>query len=308
METFILSESVDVFSFLSYLNDRMKLDNENRQKLVRLRKGDEGEKAFLKMFESLYEGEGILFYNFRASYQDSPIQIDFLFISAQSIYMYEVKNYQGSYVQSGDKFRSLSGSQFLNPSVQLTRTHNHFSHMLKELSCTTPIQPFVVFVNPEFTLYEAPVEDPFLFPGQLSSHFKLLNQRSDTIRKSQQRLVEKLLEESKKEATFERKLPTYHFEQLKKGLICYNCGSFALRNNSKNSLCTSCGRTCSLNDLILAHITEFQTLFPHEKLTRNSLYEWCGMEVGERRLWKLLKSHFKLEKSGKTSYYLRKDD
>ena len=66
METFILSESVDVFSILSYLNDRMKLDNENRQKLVRLRKGDEGEKAFLKMFESLYEGEGILFYNFRA--------------------------------------------------------------------------------------------------------------------------------------------------------------------------------------------------------------------------------------------------
>lgn len=300
---FNVREQSEQLLVLHFLNNRMLLPEKDKQSLFSLVKGLDGEVYFDSMVNRLVKVETYVLRNLELSVGNRPLQIDTLMITSDAIYLYEVKNFEGSYIRTDEHFKTFSGAEFLIPSNQLTRTKTHVLNLLRKWKVSLPLKGFVVFVNPMFTLYESKTEDPFIFYGQIESHFRKVNQTRGSLKKHHQSVLDKFLYENKKESLYKRNPPDYSFENLKKGLCCHECGSFDLKNESKTSTCLSCGNKILFTRLILKHIDEYHTLFLNEKITRNTIFEWCGGVVSKRRLMNVLNKYYTRHGHSHSSYY-----
>jgi len=53
-------------------------------------------------------------------------------------------------------------------------------------------------------------------------------------------------------------------------------------------------------------ITEFKLLFPGEKITTSTIYDWCGGVVSQKSIRRVLQENFKPVGSRKSTYYILK--
>lgn len=293
----------DLLTALKLLDSRVTLPYREKQHLSTLSKGYEGEVIFDSFVKTHLTCDALILNDLSLVIGNTPIQIDSLIVTSDSIYLYEIKNYEGNYTNLNGQFRTDSGQDIVSPAGQLNRTTTVLKKLISQWDHTVSIEPNVVFVNSAFFLYEAKKEDPFIFLPQLISHFNSINRRTDTLSAKTYHIADRLLEESQKELPYQRKLPIYDLKDLKKGLTCSCCGSFDLENSSKISHCCSCGNTVSLNELILSEIQSFKFLFPEAQLTCNVMYEWCGGSVPKRRIRAILNTEYKMNGFAKSSHY-----
>ncbi|RBP94721.1 nuclease-like protein [Cytobacillus firmus] len=103
---------------------------------------------------------------------NSYFQTDTLIISETMIHLLEIKNFQGDWHLDSDKLYTVtSGREYKNPIYQLKRS----AALLQTLKQNYPVEASVVFINPEFTLYQAPMEQPIVLPTQVNRFMKDLN-------------------------------------------------------------------------------------------------------------------------------------
>ena len=293
----------ELLKALELLDRRMTLPYREKQHLSTLSKGYQGEVIFDTLVERQLSCEAIILNDMSLVVGNTPIQIDSLIVTSDTIYLYEIKNYEGNYTSQSGQFRTDSGQDIVSPAGQLNRTTTVFKKLVSQWDQTITIVPNVVFVNSAFFLYEAKKEDPFIFLPQLLSHFNSITRRSDILPTKNYHIADRLLDESQKELPYQRKLPLYEFKDLKKGLTCSCCGSFDLENSSKMSHCCLCGNTASLNELILSEVQAFKFLFPREQLTCNVIHEWCGGVLSKRRIRAVLNTEYSINGFAKSSHY-----
>ena len=106
---------------MRYLDKRMQLPE--KEKLHFLEKGYEGEVEFdQRLTESLKE-ERYIISDLLLEVGNSYFQIDSIIISEGTIYLFEIKNFEGDYYFESDKFIALAtGREYKNPLIQLKRT------------------------------------------------------------------------------------------------------------------------------------------------------------------------------------------
>jgi hypothetical protein len=144
----------DELKILRHLNTRMKLPSKEVQSLNRLEKGFQGELVFDQWLLDLNE-EVIILSNLLFEDQKTKFQIDSLAITQNSIFLSDVKNYEGDYYYDSEKdqFFIYSGTEITNPLHQLQRCDTLLRQLLKNLGFQFKIVSNLTFVNPEFTLY-----------------------------------------------------------------------------------------------------------------------------------------------------------
>ncbi|MFC0414338.1 nuclease-related domain-containing protein [Cytobacillus solani] len=198
------------------LNMRMDLSVEEVQYYGSLEKGFEGEIQFDAWLESLPESENRLILNdLLLECNHTTFQIDSLLLVDETLYVFEVKNYEGDfYIDENGRWLTLSKKEIKNPLLQLERSESLLRQLLQNHGIKTHIEPYVIFINPNFQLYQAPLGQPIIFPTQLKRFSKKLPVKPAN-RKGIQ-IAEKLLSIHLKESPFKR-LPKYTYEQLKKG-------------------------------------------------------------------------------------------
>ncbi|WP_338450376.1 nuclease-related domain-containing protein [Niallia oryzisoli] len=108
-------------------------------------------------------------------HNNTSFQIDSLIITPHSIYYYEVKNFEGDYFYDSDKLYFKPKAEVNNPLTQLSRAESLFQQILLKLGFNLPIDTTVVFINPEFSLYQAPLNKPIILPTQINRHMNKLN-------------------------------------------------------------------------------------------------------------------------------------
>ena len=108
-------------------------------------------------------------------FNNTLFQIDSLLIFLKTIYIYEVKNYQGNFYYDSDRLYTQPKSEINNPLTQLNRTESLLRQLLQSLGFHQSVVASVVFIHPEFTLYQAPLSKPFIYPSLLNQYFKKLN-------------------------------------------------------------------------------------------------------------------------------------
>ncbi|USK33506.1 NERD domain-containing protein [Bacillus sp. F19] len=287
-----------------YLSTRMDLDPKDKNQFDNLAKGYEGEKVFDDWL-NISESNGFFLNDLLFETNNTYYQIDSLYFSSHTIYLFEVKNYAGDFLIEGEKWYSSSRLEIKNPLLQLKRNESLFRRLLQENKFSFSVEAYVVFVNPEFHLYQAPPNLPIVYPSQLNRFAEKLNRNTLASKGVHLKLAKKLLSLHVNESPYSR-LPEYRYEEVAKGIVCVGCGKINLSLYKKNLLlCNYCNGTEIYKEAVLRNVNEFKLLFPDKKITADQIDDWCGNMKNKRSIQKILRENFIRVGHGKTTNYVR---
>ena len=289
---------------LRILSRRMALTAEEHQNYLNLEKGFKGETQFDELTESL-QSPCIILNDLLLEVNGSKFQIDTTIIFQEAIYPFEVKNYEGDFIYKPDRLERFSGKPYKNPLDQLKRSKFLFSQLLYNLGYNIPIEGSVVFINPEFTLYQAPPNEPIVFPTQINQLTKKLEMVPAKLTNRHFKIAEKLVSLHQIESPYTR-LPPYKYNQIKKGFTCAICNSFSLIVSGDKLMCNHCGHQEKVEVAVLRNVEEIKLLFPDRRITSNCVHEWCGVVKSKKKISRILTKNYKRIGQGKFSYYVDK--
>lgn len=289
---------------LRILNTRMDLSAEDKKNYFKLEKGYQGEVLFDSMTEKL-QNPGHILNDLLLKVNNTTFQIDSTIIYQEKIYLFEVKNYEGDYCYDPEKFETITGYEVANPLPQLKRCASLYRQLLQNLGFNIPIEAYVVFVNPRFTLYKAPPNEPFIFPTQLDALMSKLNKQPAKLSNWHKKLADKLVSLHHVESPYPR-LPPYDFSKLRKGITSKGCNSFKISvcSGEKKLVCGDCGCEEEFETAVLRSVMEIKLLFPDRKITTNCVHEWCGEIGSKKKINRILTKKYKRVGHGKFSYYV----
>lgn len=294
------SESEEL-RIMKALNFRMNLEEKVKQYYLNLQKGFEGE----VMFDGYLKKVGIESYvlnDLLFEFNHSHFQIDSLMISENLNYLFEVKNYEGEFYFDSEKFKKKNGTEVKNPLIQLDRNESLLRQLFNSLGIKTPIAAFLVFINPEFTLYQTPLDRRIILPTNLNRFIQQFNTQKSTLNISHDRLAENLLSSHLTKSPFSQ-IPNYEYSQLRKGVVCQSCGAVMEEYHGHIFTCKKCAKQENTENAILSTIQEFKLLFPSKRISTNQVFEWSGGVLPKKTVRNILKKNFILSGYGQWSYY-----
>ncbi|WP_226641388.1 nuclease-related domain-containing protein [Mesobacillus subterraneus] len=291
-----------ILSKLRILNKRLELSDEEKRYLSYLDKGYKGELQFDAMAETL-TSSCLTLNELLLEVERTTFQIDTLIIFSSALYLFEIKTNQGDYLYKPDGLTSLTtGVTIKNPLDQLNRTKLLFKKLLNQLGHNFKIQGSVVFVNPEFTLYNAQPDLPFIFPTQIKRLHENLNNQPGTISTNHYKLATKLASLHQIES-YHNKLPTFHYDELKKGITCLVCESFEVEATHKYLECNVCGSKELIESAVMRTVKEFRLISPDTAITTSAIQEFCVVIKDGKRIRRILAKHLRIDGSRKWTKY-----
>lgn len=216
-----------------------------------------------------------------------------------------MKNYEGEFIYREESLYKINSKlEIINPLYRLTRSKLLFKQLLKELGYGHfSVEAYIVFINPNFTLYEAPHLPNLLRLSNLERHFKQIDVGLVPLKDDHQLLASKLCAQINPD-NLDYNLPEYGYDSLEKGTSCLKCGRFIGKTVDKHYTCKSCGHQEPSNAAVFRHIQEYQRLFPTQKVTVSMIYDWCGRVPSRNRIRSVLQSRFQQKSVGRGVYYV----
>ena len=289
---------------LRMLNARMKLSPKEYSNYLYLEKGYEGEVIFDRRMKEVEKGF-LIMNDLLLEHGNTKFQIDSLFIS-KIIHLFEVKYFEGDYYMEGDRWYTSNGTEIKNPLMQMERAESLLRRLIRELEFNINIESTLVFVNPNFYLYQVPRNFPIIFPNQIPRLLKNLQKQFTPIKNTHTNLADKLLSLHSQDSPYKR-LPEYSFEKLKKGLACSHCHTLNTIVTRKTLICNICGKRENIHEAVLRSIRDIQLLFPEEALTVNTVHEWCDSIKTKKAIRNILSENYTLDGYGPSSRYITVD-
>lgn len=245
---------------------------------------------------------GLVICDLFLSTRDTHYQIDALYITEGHTYIYEIKNYSGSYTYKDGFIYSESGYVLQYPIAQVERKQSYLHNLLFSTGHRIELSSYVIFINPDLYIFSLPETSEVIFSGQLLPHFARLSRHTKKVSAKTLALSDKLISlhvDDYRPAN----LPDYTFHQLKKGIYCPVCREFNCQTTRQFRICSHCHFKEKSAHAIERTLAEFRLLFPDDKLTRRQANAWCGLEWSSNRIKHALLNNFELNHSGRSSYY-----
>ena len=277
-------------TILGLLNNRMTLVEKDKQHYHNLVKGYGGEVMFDSLTEKL-DGHHYILNDLLLESNNSKFQIDSLMISPEPLYLFEVKNYEGDFYFENGRFYTIAKKEIKNPLLQLERSESLLRQLLQDLGYRISIEAFVVFINPGFTLYQAPLNKPIIYPNQLPRFLKKISSRPSTLSTRHKSLAEQLVSLHQRDFPYDR-LPSYDFDSLRKGMNCRLCHSFMVRVHGRYLVCEVCGHKEEIDNAILRAVDEMMLLLPAMKISTNRVRDWCQVVDSTKTIRRVMKQHY----------------
>lgn len=275
---------------LRSLNTRKELDPEEKRYYLSQEKGYEGEIKFDLMTEKLESGLLIL-NDLLLSVNNTKFQIDSVILSPEKIYSCEVKNFEGDYEYKFGRLHIKNGLEIKDPLKQVERSESLLRQYLQKLGISIPIEPYLVYINPEFTLYQAPLNDTIIFPTQINRFMKKFNMLPGKINERHMKLAQRFAADHIIESPYDQIQP-YNYNGLRKGLTCCLCHSFSITVGEKNMICNVCEYEEKIETAVIRHVEELKLLFPDLKITTRVVHDWCQVDICEKRIRRILISNY----------------
>lgn len=275
---------------LEALQQRMSLASYDLRTLYRLQKGYKGEKRFHSMLKENVDSDCIVLYDLLLRSNESPFQLDCIIIQQRHIWHLEVKNFEGAYqLQDKSIINLRTNQEVMNPLYQLERATFLLKQLLGKLNYKVSIKSSVVFVHPEFTLYQQQPNFPIVHPTGINRFIKTINKNPSTLSSAHYQLAHKLFASHISDKPDER-LPKYEIEQLRNGIRCLRCQGFLAVKEGAAS-CSECGYIESIEAAVVRSAIEFSYLFPEVEITTKSIWEWCHINRSKKTIRNILNKH-----------------
>ncbi|MGM7701988.1 nuclease-related domain-containing protein [Pseudalkalibacillus sp. Hm43] len=289
---------------LRALNNRKSFSDQEQTKYFNAEKGYEGECKFDDWLAPLLDGK-IVLNDLLLDFNQTIFQIDSLLLTSEKIILFEVKNFEGDYYVEGDGWYSLKGKEINNPLHQLHRNTVLLRGLLRMIGLKIPIEPRLIFMNPEFQLYQTPLDPPIIFPSQLN-RFKAEMKKERSYANNRMTKIAQHLLKLHLDKNPNARLPQYNYDELRKGISCPKCQQMYSELTKTTLVCDKCDGAEPYEPAVLKAIEDFQLLFPDKKITTNAIYEWCGMVVSVKKIRTSLNRNFNQIKFGPSTYYENK--
>lgn len=292
---------------LEILRRRGEFSNEKQSSLNRLSSGYEGELNFYTILKENLRTNPIQLFDLHIEVNGSECQIDALLMFANELVVCEVKNYQGDFIINNGDWFTLTNQEIRNPLHQLDRTKILLQQYLKKHNLSFAVNPYVVFVHPEFHLYQAPVNTPIIFLPQIFRFMKQLENIPCKLH-SQHKKLEKLLTTNHQSYSSRSIIPNYSYASLRKGILCKKCNGTMKEVGRKYTICLRCSSREEYDKAVKRNIKDFTYLFPDKKINVKTVAEWLDHQTSSFRIRTHLSRKFNVIHSGKCSYYVFKND
>lgn len=281
-----------ILLFLRILNKREGLPKDAQKYYLNQEKGYQGEVQFDSLTEKL-ESNCYILNDLQLEVNNTSFQIDTVAIFEGTIYVLDVKNYEGEFLYALDIFKTVNGKEIKNPLNQLQKSQSMFRQLLQILGLNFNVEAYVIFINPEFTLHQAPMDLPFIYPTKLNRFLKQLNTQPSHINNHQHKKLADKLVSMHKSASPYIQIPPYHYDQLKKAITCKTCNSFSVVVKGHFIVCNNCGYKEVVEAAVLRNVEEIKLLFPERKITTAGVYDWCGIIGCKKRIRRILMKNLK---------------
>jgi hypothetical protein len=291
----------DLLKCLRIINLRMELTKDEKKYYLNLKKGYEGEVKF-DLITDKFQSNCLIINDLLLKVDNTTSQIDTSIIFQDTLHLFEVKNFEGDFSYQSDKLQTVKGKDYKNPLHQINRSTFLLNQLLQSHKINFNIEAHVVFINPEFTLFQAPPNLPFIYPTQLNRFFKKYNTKPSRLNTFHMQLAEKLVALHQTESPYTL-MPKYEYHQLKKGITCNVCQSFLISVNGNYAVCSECGFRESVASAVIRNVMEVKLLFPDRKITTNVIYDWCKIVTCRKRISRILGRNFKVTGVGQWAYY-----
>lgn len=154
------------------LSQRMKLADEALRQLQSDEKGFEGENDFDQHINRSPASTYLQLHDLLLQWHQNTFQIDSVLIGPHIIYLFDVKTFEGEFYIEGNRWFSITGKEINNPIHQLRRSEALFCSLIETLGIHLPVESKIIFVHPEFTLYQANRNLPIILPTKLNAYLK----------------------------------------------------------------------------------------------------------------------------------------
>ena len=286
---------------LESVNYRMNLSSADKRRYQNQMKGFQGEQLFDQLINHPQQ-IGYIVNDLFLRNKDTDYQMDSILILNKQLIIYEVKNYTGEYRYENGSLFSKNGYSLQNPVDQVNRKKSYLNNWLLNNGYSYKTKAYVVFINSDFYIYNLPPTNAILFVGQLDRHFNTLVNMNQSVNARDKKLAQALANQHNGNYRPDN-LPSYSFNQLKKGIFCPKCFSFKHTDTRENRICTTCRHKEKIADAIYRSALEFQLLFPEIPISVSTIYEWCGGVYSKKRIKYALKTHMTCHNKGPKSYY-----
>lgn len=287
---------------LEGLNSRIRLETEDKWYHYALKKGYKGELCWDEKIERL-RCDCIHLKDLDLKVSRNKFQIDSLLITAHTIYIYEIKNYEGEYIlKNGELINYKTRKEIINPAIQVQRTASLLRQLIARMGIRMEVQAYVVYINPGFTLYQEKPQETYLFSSMLNKYLEDLESGKGLLTPKHHDLKEKLIDINKPEH-FTDDLPNYTYESLKKGLFCSQCSFEIPEFTGRMCICPNCNYKEQATAAILRHIEDFCILFPEKKLNKRTIVDWCKHIPSNYTVNAILKKNYKVRGGRRFRYY-----
>ncbi|WP_373751820.1 nuclease-related domain-containing protein [Jeotgalibaca porci] len=216
--------------------------------------------------------------------EDRTCQIDALWIGSQTVYLLEVKHWDGVFTVDAQGFQVIVH----DPLSQLERTKRMVERILKRMGVGLMVEARLVFTNPNMTLYGLSEEMPIVMPSQIERYFQKIGAAEGPISEWQIRLGKKLaaLHVSRNP---HQNLMAYSRESVRSGILCGVCRvPMSVRCRWKLA-CPKCGMVEKKADGFYRTQKELEILFPEIARKPVELRRWMGNVIDRKTVYNLMR-------------------
>ncbi|WP_323703731.1 nuclease-related domain-containing protein [Mammaliicoccus sp. Dog046] len=288
----------DFHRLIESLMKRTELSQDILQKYDNYKKGKEGEEKFLKVLQSIKGLNYIYNLQMKNSYQ-----FDFIVVTDQCIYQFEIKNYSGNYEYRNGNLITQNDLVIKYPFAQLDRNEHFLRQVLKSLNIHHKVKSYVVFTNDYFRMTGDTDTSFMIFPTQLN-YLKQLLLNSTYEQTHSLTTSLKNLNQPFNHDYYIR--PNYQFENVKPGIRCTHCLNiieYELEYKKKEVTCHFCKEKSNRKALILNTLNEL-FLIKGEPFTMREARIWCN-GIHRNSLAAIIKGNFKAKRHNKTIVYYK---
>ncbi|MCC5896093.1 MAG: NERD domain-containing protein [Alkalibacterium sp.] len=276
------------------LSIRGALSSKERLYYSHLVKGYEGEYFFDVLVEKTLK-EYILLCDLVFKVNGTIFQIDSLVVTNNKLYVYEVKNYEGEYqMNQSSLIRCAVGTEVLNPLIQLQRSTILFKQLLAQMNIKTPLESYIVYINQNFTLYQAGPHPQIILYSQLSTHFKSITESSKPLNEGCLSMSKLITSKNIGDSPYQD-LPDYGYKTLKKGIYCPECFTFFNQLKGRMCICSKCGYRETAYANVHRHVMEFNKMLPDIRPSTKTIFDWCNGMHSMYRIRSVLRNEQTIE-------------
>jgi hypothetical protein len=292
---------------LRILNARMELTPDDKQYYLTLENGYEGEGRF-DSYTACFDNKFYVLNDLLLKCGKSTFQLDTIIITQEAIFQFEIKNHSDDYYYDY-KMRNFikcnTNIKMNNPLYQLHKSMTQLQNLLQFNGFHYPIEGHVVFINPKFFLYQAPLNEPIIYHHQVDRLINNLCDKPAKLTFHHRNLADFLLKSHITNSPFSQ-VPPYKYGQLRKGNICASCQTLLVSVGERKVICRKCGHEEKFESAVIRGVEEIIILFPDMKITTNIVCEWCGLENHKKTIRRILLKNYNAFGNCKHTFYIKK--